>query len=95
MVKNQEEVRILLESLSMGRIYIKSFRKKNLKGNQIKYTLVVEDTVIPESSPIKTKKNNNKKVIKEQPKKKVVIQTKKEKVPIPPARPDMAEIVHI
>jgi hypothetical protein len=95
MVKNQEEVRILLESLSAERIRIKTIRKKILKGNQVKYTFIVEDTAIPEISPIKTRKNSNKKVIKEQPKEKVVIQTKKDKVPIPPARPDMAEIVHI
>lgn len=95
-IKSQEEVKTLLESFVSGRLIVKSCRRKNLKGNQIKYTIVVEDTAIPEVSPIKSKKNNNKKVTKERelPKEKVII-VKKEKTPIPPTRPDMADITHI
>ena len=95
-IKNQEEARTLLESFVSERFSVKSCRKKNLKGNQIKYTIIVEDTAIPEVSPIKSRKNNNKKVTKERelPKEKVVI-AKKEKMPIPPARLDMADITHI
>ena len=69
-------------------ITILSVREKPINGNQLKYTIIIEDTKPPLT------KNQSKEQKEKKPKKeKVVISPNRD--PIPPPRPPMAEITQL
>ena len=88
---NNDELKIILEGITTGRLQVESLQKREMTKKKTKYTIIVGDQAVPERT------GKAKEIIKkenQEPKEKAVTK-KPDAIPVPSVKPQMADISRV